>query len=84
MGCKNHRMLPLKAKGQEKGEHAFDKRLAVAQELNVGRFVLKINCNGPVFTGWAGCGSHRHPQGRWSMQLVAKDEGNASQFQEDP
>jgi len=25
----------LKAKGQEKGEHAFDKRLAVAQELNV-------------------------------------------------
>jgi hypothetical protein len=31
-----------------------------------------------------GCGSHGHPQVRWSMQLVTKDEGNASQFQEDP
>ena len=26
----------LQAKGQEKGEHAFDKRFAIAQELKIG------------------------------------------------
>src|SRR5437879_13259409 len=31
----------LKAKGQEKGEDEFDKRLAVAKELKVGRFIVK-------------------------------------------
>src|SRR5712691_8941501 len=77
-------VFELKAKGQEKGEHAFDKRLAVTQQLIVGRFVVKIDGNGPVVAGLAGCGSHGHPQVRWSMQLVTKDEGNASPFQEDP
>jgi hypothetical protein len=41
----------LKAKGQEKGEHAFDKRLTIAQELKVGRFVSKIDSDGTVFAG---------------------------------
>jgi hypothetical protein len=77
-------MFELKTKGQEKGEHAFDKRLAVAKQLNIGRFVLEIDGDGPVFASLAGCSSHGHPQVRWSMQWVTKDEGNASQFQEDP
>jgi hypothetical protein len=38
----------LKAEGQEKGEHAFDKRLAVAQELHVGRFIAEIDGDGAV------------------------------------
>jgi hypothetical protein len=38
----------LKAQGQEKGEGTFDKRLAVAQQLHVGRFVVKIDGDGPV------------------------------------
>jgi hypothetical protein len=33
----------LEAQGQEKGEHAFDKRLAVTQELHVGRFIAEID-----------------------------------------
>jgi len=39
----------LKAHGQEKGEHALEERLAIAQELKVGRFILKINGDSPVF-----------------------------------
>jgi MoaA/NifB/PqqE/SkfB family radical SAM enzyme len=38
----------LKAQGEEKGHHTFDKGLAISQELKVGRFVLKINGNGAV------------------------------------
>ena len=32
----------LKAQGEEKGHHTFDKGLPIAQELKIGRFVLKI------------------------------------------
>ena len=48
-------VFQLKAQGQEKGEHKFEKRLAVAKQLKVGRFILKINRDGAVFTGLAGC-----------------------------
>ena len=51
-------MFELKAQGEEKGEHTFDKRFAVAQQLHIGRFVLKINRDGPVFAGLMGGGSH--------------------------
>ena len=44
-------VLELKTKGQEKGEDTFDKRLAIAKELKIGRLVLKINGDGPVFAG---------------------------------
>ncbi len=77
-------VFELQAKSEEKGEDTFEKRFAVTQQLHIGRFVLKINRDGPVFTGLGGCGLHGHPQGRWSMPLVTKDEGNASQFQEAP
>jgi hypothetical protein len=50
----------------------------------IGGFVVKIDGNSPVFARLAGCGSHSHPQVRWSMQLVTKGEGNASLLQEDP
>jgi len=41
-------MGELKAQGEEKGHHTFDKGLAISQELKVGRFVLKINGDGAV------------------------------------
>ena len=44
-------MFELKAKGQEKGEHELDKRLAVAKQLKVGRFILEIDGDGPVCRG---------------------------------
>jgi hypothetical protein len=43
----------LKAQGQEKGEDAFDKGLAIAKQLKVGGFVVKIDSDGPVFAGLA-------------------------------
>ena len=39
----------LKAKGQEEGEDTFDKRLAIAKQLKVGRFILEIDGDGTVF-----------------------------------
>jgi hypothetical protein len=36
-------VFELKAQGQDKGEHAFDKRFAIAKQLNVGGFVLEID-----------------------------------------
>jgi hypothetical protein len=38
----------LKAQGQEKGQDAFDKRLAVAQERHGGRFIVDIDGDGAV------------------------------------
>ena len=38
----------LKADRQDEGQHTFDKGLPIAQELKVGRFVLKINGDGAV------------------------------------
>ena len=43
----------LQTEGQEKGEHTFDKRLAIAKQLKVGRFMLEINGEGAVFAGLA-------------------------------
>jgi hypothetical protein len=54
----------LKAKGEEKGEDAFEKRLAVAQELKVGGFVVKIDGDGPVFAGLASGVWHGSPSGQ--------------------
>jgi hypothetical protein len=60
----------LKDKGQEKGEHAFNKRLAVAKQLKVGGVILEIDGEGPVFTGLASGVTHGHPLVRWSVQLM--------------
>ena len=66
-------VFELKAKSQEKGEHAFDKRLAITQQLHVGGFVLKIDSDGPVFPSLAGCGSHGSPSGQ--MVDAVGDQG---------
>jgi hypothetical protein len=41
-------VLELKPEGHDERQHPFDKRLAVAQQLNVGCFVLKIDGDSPV------------------------------------
>ena len=61
LGCE------LKAKGEEKGEDAFDKRFAIAKQLIIGRFVVKVDSNGPVITSLAGGVAH----GSSSGQIVA-------------
>ena len=38
----------LQAQGEEKSQHTFDKGLAIAQELQVSRFVLKFNSDSAV------------------------------------
>src|SRR5882672_4536264 len=54
----------LKTKGEEEREHAFDKRLAVAKQLIVGRFVVKIDSDGSVFAGLAGRVAHGSSSGQ--------------------
>jgi len=76
-------VFQLQAEGEEEGEETLEKRLTVSQQAAIGGFVVKIDGDSPVFASLAGCGSHSHPQVRWSMQLVTKGEGNASPFQED-
>ena len=36
-------VFELEAEGEEERQHTFEKRLAVAKQLKVGRFVLKLN-----------------------------------------
>jgi hypothetical protein len=52
----------LKAEGEKKGEDTFNKGLAVAKQLNVGRFVSKIDSDGAVFAGLFGCCAHGLPR----------------------
>ncbi len=54
-------VFQLKADGQDESHHQFDKRLAVAQQLKVDRFVLKIDGNGTVFSWLFGLASHGSP-----------------------
>jgi hypothetical protein len=46
----SHLVCELKAKGQDEGEDTFDKCLVVTKELEVGRFILKIDSDGTVCT----------------------------------
>ena len=39
----------------------FDKGLAIAKQLKVGRFMLKIDRDGPIFAGLADLVSHGSP-----------------------
>jgi hypothetical protein len=46
------RLMPeLKAQGQHEGHDTFEKRLAIAKQLKVGRFVSKIDGDRAVFSG---------------------------------
>src|SRR5712691_10626099 len=57
-------VFQLKTDGQDERQYQFHKGLAVAQELNVSRFVLKIDGDGAVFTGLAGGVAHGSPSGQ--------------------
>jgi len=70
----------LNAQGQAKGEHAFDKRLTIAKELPVVRFIVEIDGDGPVCKALADSVSHGHPQVRWSLSGVTKDEDKAARL----
>jgi len=64
-------MCKLKAEGEEERAHAFHKGLAVAKQLNVGRFVSKIDRDGAVFAGLFGRCAHVSPPGH---QVSSADE----------
>jgi len=50
-------VFQLKAKGQEKGDHPFDQRLAIVKPLNGGRFIVEIDGDGAVVSRLCGyCG----------------------------
>jgi hypothetical protein len=51
----------LKAEGEKEREYEFNKGLAVAKQLKVGRFVSKIDGDGPVFAGPFGGCAHVSP-----------------------
>jgi hypothetical protein len=54
-------VFQLEAEGEEKSEHELEKRLAIAKELKVGRFVLKIDGDSPIFAGLTGSVAHGSP-----------------------
>ena len=56
-----HLVEELKAEGEEEREHDFNKGLPVAEQRKVGRFVSKIDGDGPVFASLTGGGSHESP-----------------------
>jgi len=56
-------MFELEAKGQEEGTHELKKRLAVTKQLMIGRFMLKIDGDGPVCAGLFGRFVHVSPPG---------------------
>jgi len=63
-------VFELKAKGHDKGEDAFEERLPIAKQLEVGRFTPEINGDGAVFSRWFRCCAHVLPPchqvlGRW-------------------
>ena len=51
----------LKAEGQDEGQHTFEKRLAVFQQVEVGRFVSKIDGDGAVCSRRFGRCAHVSP-----------------------
>jgi hypothetical protein len=61
----------LKTDGQNEGKYTFDKGLAISKQLKVGRFILKIDRDGPIFAGLADFVSHGSPL---SQMVVAADD----------
>jgi hypothetical protein len=63
----------LKTQGQYDHQRQFHKGLAVAKQLNVGRFVLKIDGDNAVFVGLVGGVTHGVPSGQ--IVSAAEDPG---------
>ena len=53
----------LKAQGHHEGDDQFHKGLAIAKQLTIGHFVLKIDSDGAVFSWSSGCVAHGLPPG---------------------
>ena len=75
-------VFELKAEGQDEGEDTFEKRLAIAKQLKVGRFVLKIDGDGAVFARRLAAVPMCHPQVIRSRQLMRHDGGNTLKSQD--
>jgi len=45
----------LKAQGEKKGDHQFDKRLPIVKQLKVGGFIVEIDGDGAVVPRLCGC-----------------------------
>ncbi len=58
----------LKAQGQDTGEDAFDKRPAIAKQLNVGGFILEVDGDGTVYARRFGRCAHVSPLGHQVSQ----------------
>jgi hypothetical protein len=54
-------VFQLKAKRQEEGAHALEKRFAITKQLKVGSFVLEIDSDRPIVAGLAGLFWHGSP-----------------------
>src|SRR5918995_1396959 len=57
-------MLELNAKGEEKGEDEFDKRLAITKQLKVGPLIVEIDGEGAVLASLAGALAHGSSSGQ--------------------
>jgi len=61
----------LKSDGQDERYHQFNEGLAVAKRLKVGRLIVEIDGDGPVFAGLASGVSHGSSSGQ---MVVAADD----------
>lgn len=64
-------VFQLKPDGEDERQHQFNKGLAVAKELKVGRLILEIDGDGSVFAGLTSCVSHGSSSGQ---MVVAADD----------
>jgi hypothetical protein len=51
----------LKPKGEDERQNELDKRFAIAEYLEVGRFIAEINGDGAMVVGRLGAVSHVSP-----------------------
>src|SRR4029453_10702335 len=64
-------VFQLKANRQDKGERKLEKRLAVAKQVIVGRFIVEIDGDGAVLPSPCRCCAHVSPPGH---QVSSADE----------
>jgi hypothetical protein len=69
-------MLQLEAEGQKEGEDAFNKRLAIAEQVEGGGFVATIDRDGAVVSRRFGGGPHVSPSVIRARTLRGHHEGN--------
>src|SRR5262252_4504801 len=75
-------VLQLEAEGQQEGEDALEKRLTIAQQVEVGGFVSKIDRHSAVVSRQFGCAAHVSPSVIRAQKLMGHDGSNALQPQE--